>query len=273
MSSVSTSPKPAALPPLLGPGDPEPVTVLNPEGRSPVLLLCDHASNAIPASLGTLGLDEIALARHIAYDIGAAEVTRMLAERFDAAAVLSGYSRLIIDLNRELGDPTSIPVISDGVVVPANRTLDPTEVAQRVDALFWPYHSAIAREIDRLRGRGQVPAIVSIHSFTPVMRGFERPWHIGVLWDRDARLAKPVIERLRADPRLVVGDNEPYTGRGDDESTMNRHAASAGLPHLLVEIRQDLIDTRHGAAEWAKIFGDALEGVLADDTLYRIQHF
>lgn len=155
------------MPPLLGPGDPPPVTVLNREGRAPVLLLCDHASNAMPASLGTLGLDDAALSRHIAYDIGAADVTRALVERWDAAAVLSGYSRLIIDLNRDLDDPTSIPVISDGVVVPGNRALDPAEAAQRVDGLFWPYHSTAAAEIDRLRGRGQVPAVVSIHSFTP----------------------------------------------------------------------------------------------------------
>ncbi|UEM19979.1 N-formylglutamate amidohydrolase [Skermanella mucosa] len=273
MSASSTAPKPSAMPPLLGPGDPPPVTVLNREGRAPVLLLCDHASNAMPASLGTLGLDDAALSRHIAYDIGAADVTRALVERWDAAAVLSGYSRLIIDLNRDLDDPTSIPVISDGVVVPGNRALDPAEAAQRVDGLFWPYHSTAAAEIDRLRGRGQVPAVVSIHSFTPVMNGIERPWHIGILWDRDPRMPVPVMERLRADARLVVGDNEPYTGKGTEGSTIDRHAVVPGLPHLLVEIRQDLIDTRHGAAEWAGILGEALDEVLADPTLYRIQHF
>ena len=155
MSSASTAPKPAALPPLLGPGDPPPVTVLNREGRAPVLLLCDHASNAVPASLGTLGLDDEAMSRHIAWDIGAADVTRALVERYDAAAVLSGYSRLIVDINRDLEDPTSIPVISDGTIVPANRTLDPAEAALRIDELFWPYQTTVAAEIDRMMGRGR----------------------------------------------------------------------------------------------------------------------
>ncbi|EWY37470.1 N-formylglutamate amidohydrolase [Skermanella stibiiresistens SB22] len=260
------------MPPLLGPDDPPPVTVHNREGKSPVLLVCDHASRAIPKSMGTLGLDETALSRHIAYDIGAAEVTRHLIERYDAAAVMSGYSRLIVDLNRDLEDPTLIPVISDGVVVPANRSLDPADVATRLDALFWPYHTTVAAEIARLLERGQVPAMVSIHSFTPVMNGFERPWHIGVLWDRDPRLAVPVIENLRADGRFEIGDNEPYTGHDCDGSTIDRHAVAQGLPHLLVEIRQDLIDTRRGAAEWAGILGAALDPVLADPMLYRVQH-
>jgi predicted N-formylglutamate amidohydrolase len=273
MSSASTAPKPAALPPLLGPGDPPPVTVLNRDGRAPVLLVCDHASNAVPASLGRLGVDDDAFSRHVAWDIGAADVTRALVERYDAAAVLSGYSRLIIDLNRDLEDPTLIPVISDGVVVPANRTLDPAEVAQRVDELFWPYQTTVGAEVDRLIERGQVPAIVSIHSFTPAMRGIERPWHIGILWDQDPRMAVPVIEHLRRDPRLIVGDNEPYTGRETEGSTMDRHATRQGLPHLLVEIRQDLIETPETAIEWADILGRALDEVVADPALYRIQHF
>ena len=261
------------MPPLLGPGDPPPMTVLNREGPAPLLLLCDHASNAVPASLGTLGVDEDALSRHIAWDIGAADVTRALAGRYDAAAVLSGYSRLIVDINRDLEDPTLIPVISDGVIVPANRTLDPAEAVQRMDELFWPYHTAVAAEIDRLFERGQFPAIVSIHSFTPVMRGIARPWHIGILWDRDPRLPVPVIEHLQRDPRLIIGDNEPYTGKHCEGSTIDRHGAQLGLPHLLVEIRQDLIETPEGAAEWAEILGRALDEVLADPALYRIQHF
>jgi predicted N-formylglutamate amidohydrolase len=273
MSSASTAPKPAALPPLLGPGDPPPVTVLNREGRAPVLLLCDHASNAVPASLGTLGLDDEAMSRHIAWDIGAADVTRALVERYDAAAVLSGYSRLIIDINRDLEDPTSIPIISDEVIVPVNRTLDPNEAALRIDELFWPYQTTVAAEIDRLMERGQIPAIVSIHSFTPVMRDIYRPWHIGILGDQDARMARPVIENLQRNPRLCVGDNEPYTGRDCEGSTLDRHATQRGLPNLLVEIRQDLIDTPEGAAEWAEILGRAMDEVLADPALYRIQHF
>ena len=261
------------MPPLLGPGDPPPVTVLNREGRAPVLLLCDHASNAMPASLGTLGLDETALSRHIAYDIGAADVTRALVERWDAAAVLSGYSRLIIDLNRDLDDPTSIPVISDGVVVPGNRALDPAEAAQRVDGLFWPYHSTVDAEIDRLRERGQVPAVVSIHSFTPVMNGTQRPWHAGVLYHQDMRFAHALLQALREEGDLVVGDNEPYSVSSTSDYAVPVHGEGRGLVHVELEIRQDLIDTRHGAAEWAGILGEALDEVLADPNLYRIQHF
>jgi predicted N-formylglutamate amidohydrolase len=249
------------------------VTVLNREGRAPVLLLCDHASNAVPASLGTLGLDGEEMSRHIAWDIGAADVTRALVGRYDAAAVLSGYSRLIVDLNRDLEDPTSIPVISDGTIVPANRTLSPAEAALRIDELFWPYQTTVSAEIDRIMKRGQVPAIVSIHSFTPVMRDIDRPWHIGILWDQDDRMAAPVIENLKRDPRLCVGDNEPYTGRNCEGSTLDRHATQRGLPNLLVEIRQDLITTPEAAIEWADILGRAMDEVLADPALFRIQHF
>jgi predicted N-formylglutamate amidohydrolase len=274
MASTSPIPSlPTEPPPLLGPGDPPPVTLVNAEGRTPLLLLCDHASNAIPAALDDLGLDASALARHIAYDIGAAEVTRGLARALDAPAVLSGYSRLIIDLNRALDDPTAIPVISDGVVVPANRTVDAAEANRRIDALFRPYHEAIDEQIAVMRGRGQTPAIVSIHSFTPVMRGFERPWHVGLLWDRDPRMVGPLLDALRADSRLVVGDNEPYTGRGTEGSTIDLHAVRAGLPYILFEIRQDLIDTHHGAAEWVEILAGPLKCVLADESLFRVQHF
>lgn len=270
-------PVPTALdpscPPLLGPGDPPPVTVLNREGRAPVLVLCDHAANAVPERLGRLGLDEAAFGRHIAYDVGAAGVTRLLSRRFDAPAVLSGYSRLVVDINRAVDDPTWLPEISDGVVVPGNRGLGAAEVAARRRAIYDPYHAAVAAEVDRMLGEGRVPAIVSIHSFTPVMRGFERPWHLGVLWDRDPRLSVPLIEALRRDPRLVVGDNEPYTGRDTLGSTMDVHATRRGLPHVLIELRQDLVATPAGEAEWAGILAGALSALLDDPALYRVERY
>lgn len=253
---------------LLGPGDPPPVVLLNPEGRSPALVLCDHADNAVPRSLGRLGLEEEDFARHIAYDIGAAGVTRLLSRRFDARAVLSGYSRLVIDINRDLDDPTSIPEISDGVIVPANRDLSPEAARARVEALFQPYHDKVAAEIERLLAEGRVPAIVSIHSFTPVMNGFERPWHVGILWDRDGRMARPLLERLAEDTDLVVGDNEPYSGRDAGGSTLDRHCRARGLPHVLVELRQDLIASPEGQAEWAGRIGEALEGILSDPAIH-----
>ena len=268
-----TGPLPAraAPQPLIGPGDPPPAEVLNPGGAAPMVLVCDHARRCIPKALGTLGLPEAELRRHIAYDIGAAAVTRHLSARFDAPAVLSGYSRLVIDPNRALDDPTAVPVVSDDVVIPGNRALDAADVRRRVEAFFTPYHAAVAAAVAAKRDSGVVPAFVSIHSFTPEMRGVARPWHVGVLWDHDPRIPVPLIARLRADGRWCVGDNEPYSGRGTLGGTVETHATPAGLPNVLLEIRQDLIATPDGAAEWAAIVGDALEAVLADPGLYRIE--
>lgn len=270
-----TAPSPArgGLPPLLGPGDPSPVTVLNPQAVGPLLLVCDHASRAIPHSLENLGLPEEQLGRHIAYDIGAAALTRRLAERFSATAVLSGYSRLVIDPNRDLEDPTAIPVISDGVVIPGNRALDAAAQAQRVETLFRPYQDAVARQVARVRAGGQVPILLSVHSFTPEMRGVPRPWHIGVLWDRDPRLPVPLLNALRADGRWRVGDNEPYSGRGTTGGTVETHATPAGYPNALLEVRQDLIDDDAGVALWAQVLGDALERLLTAPDLATIHHY
>ncbi|MGQ9365945.1 N-formylglutamate amidohydrolase [Azospirillum sp. A39] len=264
--------RPAPPPPLLGPGDPPPATVLNPTGSCRAVLVCDHAHRAIPRSLGTLGLTDEELSRHIAYDIGAADLTRRLSARFDATAVLSGYSRLVIDPNRSLEDPTAVPVVSDDVVIPGNRALDAEGVRRRVDAIFRPYHEAVAAVLAGRRAAGTVPALVSVHSFTPSMRGVARPWHVGVLWDHDPRIAAPLLERLRALGRWCIGDNEPYSGRGTLGGTVESHATPAGLPNVLLEVRQDLVATPEGVAQWAEILGDALAPVLADPGLYRVEH-
>ncbi|PWC34697.1 N-formylglutamate amidohydrolase [Azospirillum sp. TSO35-2] len=258
---------------MLGPDDPPPVTRLNPEAAGPLLLVCDHASRAIPRALGDLGLPEEQLCRHIAYDIGAAELTRRLAARFGATALLSGYSRLVIDPNRALDDPTAIPVVSDDVVIPGNRALDAEAEALRVDAIFRPYHDAVAAAVAAIRGRGQVPVMVSVHSFTPAMRGVARPWHIGVLWDHDPRLPLPLMAALRADGRWCVGDNEPYSGRGTSGGTVETHATPAGYPNALLEVRQDLIATPEGADLWAQVLGDALEPILTLPSLATIHHY
>jgi len=258
--------------PLLAPGDPPPFEIVNPDGAARVVLLGDHAGRAIPQSLGTLGLGPAELARHIAWDIGIADVTRRLARRLDAPAVLAGYSRLVIDCNRKLGDPTSMPQESDGVPVPGNRGLSPADRARRVDALFTPYHDAVAGVIDGRRRAGLAPAIVSMHSFTPVMKGFERPWHIGILWNRDPRLPVPVMKRLAAEGDICVGDNEPYSGRDEHGYSIYVHGHDIGLAHVLIEVRQDLIDTHHGAEAWAARLATVLADVLADETLYRVEH-
>lgn len=256
---------------LLGPRDPPPFELHNPHGRGRVLFVCDHGGRAIPEALGTLGLDETALARHIAWDIGVAELTRRLAARFDAPAVLGTYSRLVIDINRRLDDPTSIPAMSDGVPVPANLHLDGADREARAAACFHPYHAEIDRRLDDFMGRGMAPAFLSMHSFTPVFQGYERPWHIGILWDRDPRLPVPLMAALRRDAGLVVGDNEPYSGRDRHGYSIHEHAEARGLAHVLIEVRQDLIDTHHGVEEWAARLGDVLAEALADEHLHRLE--
>lgn len=259
---------------LLGEGEPPPFTVLNPNGGAAAVLVCDHASNRIPAGLDHLGLNSIELSQHIAWDIGAARVAQRLAEQLDAPAVLAGYSRLVIDCNRPPGDPTSIAQISDGILIPGNRNLDDAAAEARLNALFWPYHHAVAQLLaQRWRhGNGRAPALIAIHSFTPVMNGFRRPWQLGVLWNRDPRLASPLLDCFRADETLCVGDNEPYSGR-EVGFTMNAHGGAAGLAHVEIELRQDLIADAPGCERWARVVGDALARALRNETLYRVQHY
>lgn len=228
----------------------QPFHCVNEAACGRVVVLCDHASNALPPAYGSLGLPEADLERHIGWDIGAADVSRRLAEALVAPAVLSGFSRLLIDPNRGEDDPTLVMKLSDGAVIPGNRDVDADETERRRSNYWQPYQDAITRTIDRVMAAGDAPMLVSIHSFTPVWRGHPRPWHAGILWDKDPRLAHALLAGLRQEPGLVVGDNEPYTGRlkGD---TMYRHGTQRGLPHAIVEIRQDLIDTHAGAQEWA----------------------
>lgn len=258
---------------LLADGEPAAFTVLNPEAGGRVLLVCDHASKRVPAALEGLGLSEIELTRHIGWDIGAEDVTRRLADALNAPAVVAGYSRLVIDCNRELDSSQLILPESDGTPVPANLRLAEADRAARIAALFDPYHAAIAEQVARLREAmdgDAAPVILSIHSFTPIMDAIERPWEIGVLWNRDPRLPEPLIARLREMPGLTVGDNEPYSARDGYGYTLERHGDGEGLANVLIEIRQDLIDTHHGAAEWTAILLDALNDVLPDEALYRV---
>jgi predicted N-formylglutamate amidohydrolase len=237
-----------------------------------LLILCDHAANHVPPEYAALGLDAAEFRRHIAYDPGAAAVTSALSRRLGVPAVMSTFSRLLIDANRGEDDPTLIMRLSDGAVVPGNAAVDEAERARRVARFHAPYHGAIAAAVDDSLGRGVVPALISIHSFTPVWRGRARPWHAGILWDRDPRLAQPLIAALAADPALVVGDNEPYAGAlaGD---TLYRHGTRRGLAHALVEIRQDLIAEEAGALAWAERLADILSGLNPRKDIHEIRHF
>jgi len=254
---------------FLLPNDPPPLSWVNETGEAPVLLLCDHASARIPTRLGDLGLSALDRARHIAWDIGAAAVTRHLAHRLGAPALLAGFSRLVIDLNRPPGEATSIPPVSDGSPIPGNQDLAAEEEVRRISALFEPYHSAAADKIAEQKRRGPPPAIIAIHSYTPVMAGVARPWHAGILWSRDPRLAVPLLGALRALPGLEIGDNQPYSGQ-ELGYTIGRHADRQGLPHVSVEIRQDLVADEAGALRWADILAEALGPILAQPDLYRL---
>jgi predicted N-formylglutamate amidohydrolase len=209
-----------------------------------------------------------ALERHIAYDIGIAPVTRMLADDLDAPAVFSHFSRLLVDPNRQLDDPTLVPEITDDTPVPGNRGLTPADVAARLDAFFWPYHTAVAELLDRFKAAGRHPVLIAMHSFTPVLRGRARPWEVGVLWDYDARLPVPLMDALAA-RGWAVGDNEPYSAREGHGYTQHVHGDGRGIANALVEIRQDLIDTRRGQRVWADEMAAVLRPVLADPELYR----
>ena len=240
-----------------------PFSLINPGGDPSVLLVCDHASNAVPEEYDRLGLPVETFARHIAYDIGAALVTKALSRLLNAPAVLAGFSRLLIDPNRGDDDPTLVMKLSDGAIIPGNRNAGATGIADRIARFHKPYHEAIAGRISAARAQGVSPAILSLHSFTPVFQGFSRPWHIGILWDKDGRIAQPLLASLRADSNLSVGDNLPYSGElvGD---CMYWHGTRNGLPHVLIELRQDLIVDKSGAEHWAQLLARHLRPILKE---------
>ncbi|WP_245298215.1 DUF1244 domain-containing protein [Rhodomicrobium vannielii] len=243
---------------------------------SGVLLLCDHADNSFPPGYDSLGVAPAQLQRHIAYDPGAAGITRLMSRMLGAPAVMTRYSRLLIDPNRGEDDPTLIMKISDGAIVPGNAGISQAEREKRLDSFYRPYHRAVDALIDAMIEAGKPPVIFSVHSFTENWRGWMRPWHAGVLWDRDPRLAIPLLNGLRGDPSLVVGDNEPYAGalRGD---CMYQHGTMRGLANALIEVRQDLIRDEAGQAEWAEKLSAILSRILAnsraDATFHAIRYY
>ncbi|MDQ0396081.1 N-formylglutamate amidohydrolase [Labrys monachus] len=249
-----------------------PLDVLEGDAESGLILLCDHASNALPPEYGTLGLPPSQLERHIGYDIGAAAVTRDLARRLRAPALLTRFSRLLIDPNRGADDPTLVMRLSDGALVPGNARIGREEVLSRIERFYRPYHKAVAALVNDRLARDVVPILFAVHSFTPVWRGVPRPWHVTLLWDNDPRVARPLIEAFGRDPGLVVGDNEPYDGALEGD-TLYQHATLRGLPNALVEIRQDLIGTQEGAEDWGARLALALSPLLADPTIRRIEHY
>ena len=256
--------------PLIGPGDPPPFMTYNDHGRAAVLLVADHASPFFPAGMNQLGLADWVLERHVAWDIGSDQLTRYLADELDAQAVLAGFSRLIVDANRKLDDPTAFVEVSDGIAIPGNLDLDDEQKALRAQSFFEPYHAAIAAKLDGFAARAVVPVFIAVHTCTPVFDRVVRPWHVGVMWDRDPRIALPLMENLRAMDGVCIGDNEPYSGRHPHDFTIDHHAEPAGLPHVGIEVRQDLVDDDSGARQWAGILARALRPLLADQALFSV---
>jgi predicted N-formylglutamate amidohydrolase len=239
-----------------------PFRLIEGDAKCGLLLICDHARNALPRRYGTLGLAAEELGRHIAYDIGVAGVTERLAQALGAPALLATFSRLLIDPNRDVDDPTLIMQLSDGAVVPGNAVLDAAEREDRIARYYAPYHRAIEVAIDAAIAAGKPPVVLAIHSFTPAWKSVPRPWHATVLWDKDPRFALPLLEGLRAIQGVVADDNVPYAGalKGD---TLYRHATGRGLAHALIELRQDLILSPEGQAEWADRLATLLRELLA----------
>ena len=237
-------------------------SVLQGRADAGVIVLCDHASNTLPDTYGTLGLQEKDLKRHIAYDIGAAALTEALSKGLEAPALMTRYSRLFIDPNRGEDDPTLIMRLSDGAIVPGNRHVDEAERQLRITQYYRPYHDAIDATIDQCLASGIAPILLSIHSFTESWKDVPRPWHASVLWGQDSRLAHPLLNELRREEDLIIGANEPYCGDlvGD---TMWQHGTMRGLAHAIVEVRQDLIQDRAGQDAWSERLLRIMKALLA----------
>lgn len=236
-----------------------------------LVLVSDHAFNLLPDEYGDLGLPQAEFNRHIAYDIGVEAVTRKLAERTGAPAVMARFSRLLIDPNRGEDDPTLIRQLYDGTVIPANYPLSESEKQNRIARYYAPYHDAVSSVVASVaKSTGMAPLVISIHSFTPFMQGHERPWHAGILWDRDARAVKPLMQALNKMPGIIIGENEPYDGalHGD---TMFKHCTVNGYAHALIEIRQDLIVAEAGALEWAERLAPILDDINCLPNMHEIR--
>ncbi|MFQ5958113.1 MAG: N-formylglutamate amidohydrolase [Alphaproteobacteria bacterium] len=252
--------------PLLDDDEPAPYEIVNLDGPSRVILNCDHASRRIPRRLGTLGVAPADLERHIAWDIGATAVARRLSEILDAPLILCGYSRLVVDCNRQLDQADAFVTQSEDVRVTGNEAMTAAARDARAEAVFWPYHDAVNRIVSARTAGEATPVMVSVHSFTPVYHGASRPWDIGVLHRWDRRLADLMMTALRGG-ELVVGDNQPYRVALDEDYTIPVHAETRGMPYALLEIRQDLVATDAGAEDWAERLASALDDVLNDPSV------
>ncbi len=249
---------------LLAADEPASVTLYNAARPSPFLLVDDHAGNVMPRALGRLGLAEAECERHIALDIGIAGLGRLLADALDAMLIQQNYSRLVIDCNRPPGSPTSIPDVSELTPVPGNVALSEASKAARARAIFRPYHERIEAELERRRQAGRPTVLIALHSFTPTFKGVARSWHAAVLYHRDPRFPRRLLALLKEEKGVIVGDNEPYSVSDETDYTIPVHGERRGLPHALVEIRQDLIADENGQRHWVRVLARLLRQARAE---------
>lgn len=256
-----------ALPPdpaeLLDIDEPPPYGVINPDGTSPLVLLCEHALPRIPRSLSHLGVPRSERLRHIGWDIGALALARHLSDRLDAPLFHTGYSRLVVDCNRPLDNPSLMPEIAETTSVPGNHGLVPADRAARIDTLFRPFHAAVARRLDLRAERGETTFVIGVHSYTPVFNGMARPWHAGILYAGATGFAQRLLKAM-TEPDLTLGDNQPYRIDADDY-TVPVHGDARGLPSVLIEVRHDLIATHVGVREWGDRLTRSLTQAMAGE--------
>jgi predicted N-formylglutamate amidohydrolase len=228
------------------------------EGGGAFVVVCEHASNRVPKALGTLGLSPPNLERHIAWDPGAAELAAGIAGRLAGTTVMQRFSRLVIDCNRDPGDSDAIAAFSEDTRIPANLDLTPDDFQRRVAALWTPFHAALEQLLERRKAARRLTGLATIHSFTPVYRGVSRPWHVGIISTAERSLADAMLGILRRDKHLIVGDNQPYSSKDRVDYTIRRHGRDRGLPHVMIEVRNDLLRAAKDIAAWGERLADAL---------------
>lgn len=253
---------------MLGADEAPAYEIVNPDGASDLVILCEHGGTAVPRQLAMLGLGPEHYTKHYAFDIGVRRIAMTLARQMDAVAVVANYSRLVVDLNRAVDHPTAFPVAGEGAPVPGNVSMTDADRALRIAEVYDPFHAAVTRVVDERIARGRIPQIVAVHSYTPVFFGEKRPWDFGVLWLQDNRMAIPLIDGFKA-RGYNVGDNEPYDARSMWGTAVNIHGDARRLPNVLVEVRHDHIDTDEKSDLWAKMLGDSLKTTLEDPALAR----
>jgi len=258
----------------------KPFEILNEGAAEDIILICDHASNYVPPEYKNLGLEPEQLNQHIGWDIGAADITRRISRTVNASAIICNTSRLVIDTNRSPDDQECIPKVSDNIIIPGNQNLKRSDYIARTTKYFWPYHNAISNVISNYTKRSKhlksIPMIFSIHTFTPIILSqnkTKRPWHAGVLWNRDPRVSEPLIQLLKDhSDNLVIGDNEPYSGKNFYYS-LDLHAGNVGLPHCAIEVRQDLVTKPGDTIYWADLISRLLQNILRTKKILELKYY